>query len=248
MVSYFDFLEALDRAIASEGRIGLGYSLSNGTGYVNGNGYDGVRGSYDSNYGGRGNDVQGSVYDSLNRFRNNLAGGNYNDGFDDLSDGGFSSYNQSNAYGGNLSPPKVTDSLHFPAARGRGGSGSPSRYHRYGSNSYDEGITPRTSYNSSIAAPRASPSKVGSKMWGSETPLSRKGKALKVGDDKWCCPVCLYVENPISAPVCAVCDTPNYNNRKVSFISLVVLFNYDGDIQNVITELVFNYHHSRIIK
>ena len=51
-------------------------------------------------------------------------------------------------------------------------------------------------------------------MWGSHTPLAKKGKALEMGDGHWCCAVCLYVENPSSAQTCAVCDSPNYTIRK----------------------------------
>lgn len=51
-------------------------------------------------------------------------------------------------------------------------------------------------------------------MWGSDTPLARKGKVPHLGDDKWCCAVCLYVENPANAENCLVCDSPNYTVRK----------------------------------
>jgi uncharacterized paraquat-inducible protein A len=67
-----------------------------------------------------------------------------------------------------------------------------------------------------IQVPRTSPSKVGTKIWGNETPLSKKGRLPIVDDDnKWCCAVCLYVENPISAERCLVCESPNYSMRKV---------------------------------
>jgi uncharacterized paraquat-inducible protein A len=55
-------------------------------------------------------------------------------------------------------------------------------------------------------------------MWGSDTPLAKKGKVLNVGDGNWCCAVCLYTENSLNAQVCAVCDSPNYTIRKVSLI------------------------------
>jgi uncharacterized paraquat-inducible protein A len=92
------------------------------------------------------------------------------------------------------------------------GAHSPSRYHR------SDDASPRTSYQRTLSV--TSPSKVGSKMWGSHTPLAKKGKALEMGDGHWCCAVCLYVENPSSAQTCAVCDSPNYTIRKVHFSSL----------------------------
>ena len=68
----------------------------------------------------------------------------------------------------------------------------------------------------SVSVPPISPSKAGSKMWGNRTPLSKKGHALKVDSNKWCCTVCMYVENPKDAQNCIVCDSPNYNANKVS--------------------------------
>mmetsp|Transcript_5990 Transcript_5990/g.13088 ORF Transcript_5990/g.13088 Transcript_5990/m.13088 type:complete len:174 (+) Transcript_5990:3-524(+) len=103
--------------------------------------------------------------------------------------------------GGSLSPPK--------------GTRSPPRYapvrNSYSNNS-DGSLTPRTSR--SIPAPRTSPRKVGVKMWGNDTPLAKKGKPLNVGPDRWLCGICNYCENATDAPLCAMCDSPNYNIRK----------------------------------
>eukprot|EP01035_Chromulina_nebulosa_P023801 gene23801-30876_t len=59
-------------------------------------------------------------------------------------------------------------------------------------------------------------------MWGNRTPLSKKGHALKVDINKWCCTVCMYVENPKDAQNCIVCDSPNYNANKASITKLPI--------------------------
>jgi hypothetical protein len=133
--------------------------------------------------------------------------------------------------GGTLSPPRPTESLQslslkpYGANSGYGtgkfslaasGSASPDRYRLSESGGWTGGDTPSSSLRRSIPAQRTSPGRVGSRMWGSQTPLSQKGNALKVAGDKWCCAVCLYIENPASASNCAVCDSPNYTVRKVS--------------------------------
>ena len=99
-------------------------------------------------------------------------------------------------------------------------------------------ITPwRTPYPSSsnrasspqthqIPINRVSPSKVGSRIWGSSTSLEKKGLPLNIMSNTnampstvkkapttWCCTVCLYVENPIDSPVCLICNSPNYAAR-----------------------------------
>jgi len=111
-----------------------------------------------------------------------------------------------------LSPPKLTDSANFSSRKWNTiGTVTPSRYAN--SSVYTESngeLSPRRS----VKAPPISPSKAGSKMWGTRTPLSKKGHALKVDSNKWCCTVCLYVENPIEAENCIVCDSPNYNSNK----------------------------------
>jgi len=75
-------------------------------------------------------------------------------------------------------------------------------------------LSPHSSYQRTLPVPHASPSKVGSRLWGSQTPLSKKGKIENRNPEKWCCAVCLYVENPKDASVCLVCDAPNYTTRK----------------------------------
>jgi Ca2+-binding EF-hand superfamily protein len=61
-----------------------------------------------------------------------------------------------------------------------------------------------------------SPSRVGSLMWGTDTPLDKKGKipSSHTTGNNWCCAVCLYVENPSNAEQCSVCDSPNYTRNK----------------------------------
>ena len=67
-----------------------------------------------------------------------------------------------------------------------------------------------------IPEPSMSPTKMGAIMWGKDTPLVGKGKVPSRGGraDTWCCAVCMYVENPLSAGICQVCDSPNYTVRK----------------------------------
>lgn len=194
LVLYEDFLDTLDRAAGAEGRISLSASLRNSSsgGFVNGSGYDGLRTSHTND----------GWDDDLRRFRqsNSYHPGDYPIELEEGSD---------SAFGGlSLSPPKPSDSLSFP--RGATRHGSPSRYHQ----SYST-ESPRSSFQRTIPVPKSSPSKVGSKMWGSDTPLAKKGKVVNVGEGNWCCAVCLYTENSLQASTCAVCDSPNYTIRKV---------------------------------
>jgi hypothetical protein len=167
---------------------------------VDGDGFDGFRSGQNHLYddmptSGRDSDTR-EYYDSLHRVANNQhPRNNYPIELDSGSDGQFIDYA--------LSPPKVSDSISLSRR-----AASPTRLSR---STFD----PYGSTTSSINRPRTSPSKVGSKMWGSETPLSRKGNVPRVEENKWCCAVCLYVENPSSADHCLVCDSPNYNNMKV---------------------------------
>ena len=137
-------------------------------------------------------------------------------GYNDI-DTGYNTHHYDYA----LSPPKVSDSLSL--RRSGHGFGSAPVSPR---SSYDRGFmspgrgrsasNPVSTSRESIQVPRTSPSKVGTKMWGNETPLARKGRVPSVDDDgKWCCAVCLYVENPLSAERCLVCDSPNYSLQKV---------------------------------
>jgi Ca2+-binding EF-hand superfamily protein len=115
---------------------------------------------------------------------------------------------------GMMSPPKVSDSysgnyLAPSSARSsysQGGGGSSMRYSTPTRSSRDGS-------NSSFNAPRTSPSKMGSKIWGSQTPLAKKG-AVPQMHNRWCCAVCLYTENPAEVENCTVCDSPNYAQRK----------------------------------
>lgn len=125
----------------------------------------------------------------------------------------------------NLTGPKLTDSISFGRSRPPIGV---SRYSNDRSSWNRESIEdpPSPSRSSrkhhfdspnvsrSLTAPRTSPSKVGSIVWGSNTPMSQKGKVPKAGEGLWCCAVCLYVENPDSSDTCEVCDSQNYTRRK----------------------------------
>lgn len=69
-----------------------------------------------------------------------------------------------------------------------------------------------------ISAPRSPPSKVGSVMWGNDTPLAHKGLApTHARESHWVCGVCYFTENHQSAKKCEVCDSPNYNAQKVCY-------------------------------
>ena len=64
----------------------------------------------------------------------------------------------------------------------------------------------------SLSPPRISASQVGSRQWGSSTPLSQKGKPLMLVDS-WACSVCLYTENPLNNAKCLVCDSSDYSKK-----------------------------------
>ena len=66
----------------------------------------------------------------------------------------------------------------------------------------------------SLETPRSPPRRVGASMWGSETPLGKKGLPPKSGDGKWCCAVCYYTENSPDSTVCEVCTSPNHHANK----------------------------------
>ena len=62
-----------------------------------------------------------------------------------------------------------------------------------------------------------SASQVGSRLWGSETPLELKGRPLELGrGGVWSCSVCMYAENPAGATTCIVCDTADYRHKAPS--------------------------------
>jgi Ca2+-binding EF-hand superfamily protein len=112
---------------------------------------------------------------------------------------------------GMMSPPKVFDSysgnyLAPSSARSsysQGGGGNTMRY-----------STPtRSSRDGSFNASKTSPSKIGSKIWGNNTLLAKKGTVPQM-HNRWCCVVCLYTENPAEVENCVVCDSPNYSQRK----------------------------------
>lgn len=220
LVLYEDFLDTLDRAAGADGRVSLSASLrqstNGGVGFVNGSGYDGLRGSHSNNDHGTG----GGWDEDLRRFRQSNSSYHPGDYPIELEDGSDSAYGGYGGGGMSLSPPKPSDSLSFSRGGAVRGHGSPSRYHQsYSSES------PRSSFQRTIPVPKSSPSKVGSKMWGSDTPLAKKGKVVNVGEGNWCCAVCLYTENTTQASACAVCDSPNYTIRKVILFIFAIIFN-----------------------
>jgi Ca2+-binding EF-hand superfamily protein len=125
-------------------------------------------------------------------------------------------YNREREY---LRPPKsiLSDSKDFGSALAlRTPADGGNRGGRYGSGSYTSDEWRRSSFQRGSDSPKpaaTSPSKVGSKMWGSCTSLDLKGVTPKVNSGLWCCAVCLYTENETSADVCVICDSPNYTNR-----------------------------------
>ncbi|RYH20832.1 hypothetical protein EON65_22380 [archaeon] len=191
-VNYEEFCDALERAAMT---LPVVYSMNDSmqrsrVGIADGDGYDGFTPRQD-------------LQETRDRFRmsNSIVrnrGGMSLDMEEDVPLSGRDSYYQQP-----LSPPRVTDSAAFARSSQRFGNTSPTR----GSGGVN--------LSSSLQIPRTSPSKVGSKMWGSQTPMARKGETLHVGRSKWCCPVCLYIENAISSEFCAVCDSPNYAVNKV---------------------------------
>eukprot|EP01036_Dinobryon_divergens_P023157 gene23157-31476_t len=223
MVVYDDFCNFLE--LAADDNRNLRVS-------VDGSGYDGValRQSrsnlgYTSTAGMRGTNILFAGGDSdgpgdpFNRTtfsaRSQLYPNELEEGSDYMP--GSNSVQRSGRLGvGTLSPPKLTDSFNqsFRQQRWTSGTGNmntPSRY--LNSSGYAESIA-EFSPRRSVSVPPISPSKAGSKMWGNRTPLSKKGHALKVDSNKWCCTVCMYVENPKDAQNCIVCDSPNYNANK----------------------------------
>lgn len=60
-----------------------------------------------------------------------------------------------------------------------------------------------------------SPSKVGSAMWGSNTPIVKKGNPPQFdASERWVCAICYYAENPPGISQCQVCDSQNYTKNK----------------------------------
>lgn len=181
------------------------------------NGYDGFRNSYtNGDLPNSGRDDPNELYESLHRVRLPTSSSYNNNNMRDSNDfvGQHTSRSSQEFYDYALSPPKPSDSITmFPASSAmnmstrRSVPNSPS--------------TKRPS--SPILAPRTSPSRVGTKMWGHDTPMKQKGRTPRVDSEKWCCGVCLYVENPNTAKNCLVCDSPNYSASKVSLYCCIVL-------------------------
>ncbi len=209
-MNYEDFCITLEKALRNKSnsndatlRLSMTNTRRSTNSVMDGDGYDGFRSSRSNLYEDypSGRDDPREYYDSLHRTANqSTMNRNYPIELDSGSDGNYNDYT--------LSPPKPSESIAFSRSRAL----SPTRIARSSFDAYG-------STNSSVNRPRTSPSKVGAKMWGNETPLAQKGHPLRGGDeDKWCCAVCLYVENPASSEVCLVCDSPNYNNRKVRIL------------------------------
>jgi calcium-binding protein CML len=102
-----------------------------------------------------------------------------------------------------LRPPTVSESQTFSRSRAR----SPAPYGR------DSREELRLSREASPRPARSSPSRIGVKMWGSQTSLDLKGKAPTVDSGHWFCPVCLYPENEHNDAKCRICSTPNYKSN-----------------------------------
>jgi hypothetical protein len=91
----------------------------------------------------------------------------------------------------------------------RYGNTSPGRHRHSGENRSSAG-----NLGGTFHAPRSPPSKVGSVMWGSDTPLRSKGHEIQMDASCWVCSVCYFTENPIKAKSCEICQSPNYNVQK----------------------------------
>lgn len=113
----------------------------------------------------------------------------------------------------------------LPSLKRNDSIGPPSRYSNtmmsrsmsdsFGPSSMRTPQTPSRSF-SKLETPRSPPGRVGAGIWGSETPLGKKGLPPRGTEGKWCCAVCYYTENSDSTSVCEVCTSPNHNANKVS--------------------------------
>lgn len=83
---------------------------------------------------------------------------------------------------------------------------SPGRHRRSGENGGN--------LHGTFHAPRSPPSKVGSVMWGNDTPLRNKGHEIQMDSSCWVCSVCYFTENPLKAKSCEICQSPNYHVQK----------------------------------
>lgn len=128
--------------------------------------------------------------------------------------------------------PKPTESIRLSGTSGLGGQfPARSRHSRYGaagasmeSPRYGDSTRLGPSYRSPSPArhkspetPRSPPGKVGTAMWGSNTPLGQKGLAPSIDATHWVCAVCYYTENSKGVNKCEVCDSANTSNQKVSY-------------------------------
>jgi hypothetical protein len=121
-------------------------------------------------------------------------------------------------------PPKPTESMNrnrLGNISGRGsGRGIAGDYSDLGASGR---YTSPLRSTSPIAAPRSPPSKVGTIMWGSDTPLSHKGVAPSHGaQSHWVCGVCYFTENSNTSKKCEVCDSPDYSSQKVKKYTIYI--------------------------
>jgi len=79
--------------------------------------------------------------------------------------------------------------------------------------------TTSTSFKSGKRVSQSPVRSIGASVWGSNTPISKKGK-LPSGIEEgglengcWYCPVCFYMENPPSTSVCEICESSNPKKR-----------------------------------
>lgn len=155
------------------------------------------------------------IYDDLARFKEDQQRGtSYRDSRDRDRDFPLALDQSVESEGRRLRPPIISSSRDFEdRGRTRTPLGSGYAYERDSVNRSMERDRDSRMRSESPKPPRASPSKIGSKMWGSSTSLERKGQTPQIDTGLWTCPVCLYVENDNRSEKCLICNTPNYNNR-----------------------------------
>jgi hypothetical protein len=207
MIAYLEFCDVIESAIEKNSNIESGlnnYDRSRSSQPVDGDGYDGLASyrKYDHTFSNAFN--SNPIEESIEKFRSSLhESDRYDDGFRNTSRG------YRNDDEPVLHAPKVTDSTTFRRSNHSGVNDN------YNSSSWDKSQRRGMTAHNFPQAPRLSPSKMGSVMWGKEMPLSKKGNVPYVDDVTWCCAVCMYVENPNSKDKCLICDSPNVAVRKV---------------------------------
>eukprot|EP01035_Chromulina_nebulosa_P017447 gene17447-22999_t len=158
--------------------------------YANGDGFDGNLSLNKTNI---------SIHDNIRKFRRSLPNEIDDDDDDDI-------WNRRD-----LTPPKITDSVNM--------IGSTSPFKSYESSYNNRSANRSNNMSQSLTYPRnrnrdSSPSKIGSRVWGTSTSIENKGIIPKINDNTWVCAVCYFIDNPKSSNACTVCDAPNYSVMK----------------------------------